>query len=307
MLMYMLKRLWQALIVLFIVSLISFTLIRLAPGSPALLMLPPDIATDEQIAALEARMGLDRPIPVQFWVYLTNIFRGDLGMSTVYQQPVLRIIIQRLPNTVRLAISTVFVGCLLAIPLGIYAGANRGKIAEFVCMFFALLGQSMSSMWLGILLIFLFAVKLGWLPALGTGGIQFMILPVLTMGYPMAASLTRVARSGMVDTLSEDYITATYAKGIGKFQVYTKYALRNALIPVCTMVGLTLGLNLGGAVVVETVFAWTGIGQLMNQSVNARDYAMVQAMLLISASLITIITFVVDIINSFIDPRLTLN
>jgi ABC-type dipeptide/oligopeptide/nickel transport system permease component len=162
-------------------------------------------------------------------------------------------------------------------------------------------------MWLGVLCIFIFAVKLGWFPALGTGGIEYMVLPVFTMGYPMAASLTRVARSGMVDTLSEDYITATYAKGISRFQAYTQYALRNAMIPVSTMIRLNLGINLSGAVVVEAVFSWSGIGQLMNQSVNSRDYAMVQAMLLISAVLFTFINFAVDIINSLIDPRLTLN
>ncbi|MCL2121324.1 MAG: ABC transporter permease [Clostridiales bacterium] len=304
---YLIKRLLQAIVVMFAVTVISFTLVRMAPGSPALLMLPLDVATQEQIEALEEKMGLNKPIPEQFWIYLTGLFKGDFGMSTVYQQPVLPIIISRMPNTVRLAIGTVLLAVILAVPLGIFAGAHRGKVAELVCMVFALLGQSMSSMWLGILLIYLFAVHLGWLPALGTGGIEYMILPVLTMGYPMAASLTRVARSGMVDTLSEDYITAIYAKGIRKFEVYTKYALRNALIPVSTMIGLTLGLNLGGAVVVEAVFSWSGIGQLINQSVNSRDYAMVQAMLLISAFLITIITFVVDLINSFIDPRLTLN
>jgi peptide/nickel transport system permease protein len=307
MLAYILRRFWQALIVLFIVTLVSFTLIRLAPGNPALLMLPLDVATDEQIRALEVKMGLDKPIYHQFYIYLTGVFKGDLGQSTVYQQPVLRIILARLPNTVRLAIATVFTGVLLAVPLGIFAGANRGRLIELFCMLFALLGQSMSSMWLGVLCIYVFAVKLGVLPALGTGGIEYMILPVFTMAYPMSASLTRVARSGMVDTLSEDYITATLAKGISRFKVYTKYALRNALIPVSTMVGLNLGIKLSGAVVVEAVFSWSGIGQLMNQSVNSRDYAMVQAMLLISAFLFTFINFVVDIVNSLIDPRLTLN
>ena len=305
MLSYVFKRFLQSIIVLFIVTLCAFTLVRLAPGNPARLMLP-DEATEAQVAAMEAKLGLDKPLPVQFINYIKGLFQGDLGMSTVYRQPVSRIIAARLPNTARLAVSTVFVGCLLAIPLGIIAGANRGKILELITMLFALLGQSMSPMWLGVLFIFFFAVKLGWLPALGTGGIEYMILPVMTMGYPMAASLTRVARSGMVDTLSEDYITATYAKGIGRFEVYTKYALRNALIPVCTMVGLNLGINLAGAVVVETVFSWAGIGQLLNQSVNSRDYAAVQALLLMSAFMFTMINFIVDVVNSFIDPRLSL-
>ena len=305
MLSYIPKRLFQVIVVMFIVSLFVFTLVRLAPGSPAQLMLS-DYATEEEIYEMEVKMGLHNPIYVQFWDYLTGLFRGDFGTSTVYNQPVMKIIVQRLPNTARLAFGTVLLAVILAVPLGIFAGANRGKIAELVCMIFALVGQSMSSMWLGILLVFLFAVRLGWFPAIGTGGLKYLILPVVTMGYPMAAGLTRVARSGMVDTLSEDYITATYAKGISKFSVYTKYALRNALIPVITMLGLTLGLSLGGAVVVENVFAWTGIGQLMNQSINQRDYPMIQAILLITSFLFAIINFLVDIINSFVNPRLTL-
>jgi peptide/nickel transport system permease protein len=205
-----------------------------------------------------------------------------------------------------LAFGTVLLGCLLSIPLGIIAGANRGKVIDLFAMFFALLGQSMAPVWLGVLNIYIFAVQLGWLPAMGTGGLRYLILPVLTMGYPMAAGITRVARSGMVDTLSEDYITATYAKGISRFEVNTKYALRNAMIPVSTLIGINLGIYLAGSVVVETVFSWSGIGQLLNQSVNSRDYAMVQALLLMSALIFTVINFVVDIINAFIDPRLSL-
>ena len=307
MLRYMGRRILQSLIVLFVVVVCAFTLVRLAPGSPVEMMLPMDVATPEQVAALEAKMGLDQPYYVQFWRYLTSVLQGDLGTSSIYKQPVLRIIIARLPNTGKLAFGTVLVGCLLALPLGIIAGTHRGRITDFVTMVFALLGQSMSHMWLGILLIYLFAVKLGWLPALGTGGIQYLILPVLTMGYPMAASLTRIARSGIIDTLNEDYITATYAKGISKFDVYTKYALRNAMIPVSTMIGINLGTFLAGSVVTESVFSWAGIGGLMQQSVNSLDYAMVQALLLISAFLFTIINLLVDIINSFIDPRLSLN
>ena len=165
----------------------------------------------------------------------------------------------------------------------------------------------MSGMWLGVLLIFIFAVNLQWLPAMGTGGFQYLILPMLTLGYPMAAALTRIARSGMVDTLSEDYITATCAKGISDFEIYTKYALRNALIPVVTMIGLTLGTHLSGAVVTETVFGWAGMGHLLNQSVATRDYPVVQSLLLISAFAIAFVNLIVDIINSIIDPRLSLD
>jgi peptide/nickel transport system permease protein len=305
MLLYIGKRFLQSLIVMFIVSVVAFSLVRAAPGSPARLILG-EYATDDQIAVMESKMGLDRPLYEQYWLYLVQLAHGDFGTSIVYNQPVLEIIAGRLPLTIQLTAGTVIVACLMSLPLGIIAGVTKGKLIGFFTMFFALLGQSMSPMWLGILLIYIFAVKLGWLPALGAGGVEYLILPVLTMGYPMAAGLTRVARSGMMDTMSEDYITATYAKGISSFQVYIKYALRNAMIPVVTIIGFDLAIQLAGSVVVESVFSWSGVGQLINQSVNARDYSMVQAMLLISSFLFTLINFIVDVINSFIDPRLSL-
>ena len=302
---YFIRRFLHSLIVLVIVTMCAFMLIRLAPGSPARMMLP-DTATEEQVLRLEQHLNLDKPLYFQFWTYVKGLLHGDLGHSTAYRQPVARIIAQRLPFTIQLAVGTVLLGTIMAIPLGIVAGANRGKLIDFFAMVFALLGQSMANVWMAILLIFIFSVRLGWLPALGTGGLRYMVLPVFTLGYSLAAVITRVARSGMIDTLSEDYIVATYAKGIGHFEVITKYALRNALIPVITIIGVNLGVHLSGSVVVETVFAWSGIGQLMNQSVNSRDYAMVQSLLLISAFLFTLINFIVDIINSFIDPRLSL-
>ena len=306
MLFYVIKRLLQALLVMLIVTLCAFLLIHIAPGNPAKIVLPED-ASPEQIRMMEIKLGLDKPLPVQYLTYLKGLLQGDLGTSIIYRLPATRVIAERWLNTAKLALATVITALVLAIPLGIIAGTHRGSVIDFVCMIFALLGQSMSQMWLGILLIFTFSVNLGWLPAMGTGGLKYLILPMLTMGYPMAASLTRVARSGMVDTLSEDYITATYAKGIGRFEVYTKYAFRNAVIPVCTMIGISLGHQLAGVVVAESVFGWAGMGQLLSTSVTSRDYPMVQSVLLISALMFTVINFVVDIVNSFIDPRLTLN
>ena len=306
MLSYIIRRFMQSLIVLIIVTICAFLIMRAAPGNPAELILPQE-ASPEQVRQMEIKLGLDKPLPVQYWNYIKGVLQGDLGTSITYRVPVSRVIWERMPNTIYLAVSTVIVGCLLAIPLGIIAGTNRGSIIDLFSMLFALLGQSISPMWLGVLLIWFFAVNLGWLPAMGTGGIKFMIMPVLTLAYPMAASITRIARSGMVDTLSEDYITATYAKGVSRFEVYTKYALRNAMIPVSTMLGLNLGIFLAGSVVTETVFGWSGIGHLLNQSVLQRDYPVVQSLLLISAVMFVVINFVVDVINSFIDPRLSLN
>lgn len=306
MLEYILKRIGQTIFVLFIVSIFAFFLIRLAPGNPALLMVP-DGSSDEVIRAMEEKLGLHDPLYVQYFRYISDILHGDLGQSTQYRVPVAKIVADRLPNTALLSVASVVVGLLISIPLGIVAGSHRGTGVDFFAMFVALLGQSFSPVWLSVFLMLVFANVLGLLPAMGMGSWKNLILPVATLAYPMAAQITRVARSGIIDTLSEDYITATYAKGISRFEVNWKYALKNALIPIVTLVGITIGSFLSGTVIVETVFGWSGIGQLMQQSVNVRDYAMVQSLILISASLIAIINMIVDIINSFIDPRMTLS
>ena len=306
MLEYILKRIGQTIIVLFFVSVFAFSLIRMAPGNPALLMVP-DGSSKEVIAAMEEKLGLKDPLPVQYFRYITGVLRGDLGDSTQYRVPVSEIVKNRLPNTAVLALVSVLAGLCIAIPLGIFAGARRGTFAVFFAMFMALLGQSLSPVWLSVLLMMIFANWFGILPAMGMDSWKNLILPVATLAYPMAAQITRVGRSGMIDTLGEDYIIATYAKGISSFEVNWKYAFKNALIPIVTLVGITMGSFLSGTVIVETVFGWTGIGQLMTQSVGVRDYAMVQSLILISASLIAIINMLVDIINSFIDPRMTLS
>lgn len=302
---YIVKRLFQTVIVLFFVSVFSFMLIRIAPGNPALMMLP-DTATEEQIKEMEARLGLDQPLTVQYVRYISGVLKGDLGMSTTYRVPVADVIPARLMATGKLTLATIICGCLISIPLGIIAGSHRGSATDFFSMFFALLGQSMSPVWLAVLNVYVFSVILGWLPSMGTGGFQYIILPTATLAYPMAAEITRIARSGMIDTLSEDYITSTYAKGIKKAVVYRKYAFENALIPVVTLVGLQIAGFLAGTVIVETVYSWPGIGQLITQAVSNRDYALVQSLLLISAGIFTIVNLIVDIINSFIDPRIVL-
>lgn len=190
--------------------------------------------------------------------------------------------------------------------LGIVAGSRQGTIVDFLATMFALLGQSMSTVWMGILVIYIFAVKLKWFPAMGYGTWKTFILPAMTLGYPVAAQVTRMGRSGIIDVLKEDYITATYAKGISRAVVYTKYAFKNALIPIVTIVGMQIGIYLAGAVVVETIFAWPGFGQLIFQAVGTRDYPLVQSCLLVSAALFAIVNMLVDIVNSFIDPRITL-
>lgn len=305
MLRFILKRIAQSLVVIIGVTILAFLLIRIAPGNPARMMLP-EGASDEEVAAMEKELGLDRPLYEQYWMYITNVLKGDLGTSIIYQKPVKDIILGRLPATVKLSAAAIVISLTISIPLGIYAGSHQGKPADFLAMFFALFGQSMSPVWLSVLLIYVFSTKLGWLPALGYGGLKHILLPAFTLGYPIAAKIVRLGRSGMIDTLCEDYITATHAKGISPGMVRWKYAFKNALIPIITLVGLQIGSLLAGTVVVETVFAWPGLGQLTNMAVGNRDYALVQSMLLFVACAFTVINLIVDIINSFIDPRITL-
>lgn len=302
---FILKRLLMTLLILFAVSIIAFALIRIAPGNPAMMVLP-DGASQEAIKSMEVKLGLDQPMVVQYFRYIGGVLKGDLGTSIIYKLPVKDLIFQRLPATFKLTIITMLVCLLISIPLGIVAGSRQGTIVDFLATMFALLGQSMSTVWMGILVIYIFAVKLKWFPAMGYGTWKNFILPAMTLGYPVAAQVTRMGRSGIIDVLKEDYITATYAKGISRAVVYTKYAFKNALIPIVTIVGMQIGIYLAGAVVVETIFAWPGFGQLIFQAVGTRDYPLVQSCLLVSAALFAIVNMLVDIVNSFIDPRITL-
>ena len=302
---YIIKRILQTLIVLFFVSVFAFSLMRLSGGNPARMMLP-DGASEELVHEMEIRLGLDKPLYVQYLMYIKGVLTGDLGTSTMYHQPVKDIIMSRLPVTGTLTFWTMLVCLAVSIPLGIIAGSKQGSVTDFLAMFFAIFGQSMSPVWLGILLIYVFASQLGWLPAMGYGGIKYVILPAITLGYPVAAEITRIGRSGMIDVLKEDYITATYAKGMSRRQVLWKYAFKNALIPIITLVGVQIGVFLAGTVVVETIFSWSGLGQLVNQAVSTRDDQLVQSTLLLIAAMFAIINLIVDIINSIVDPRITL-
>lgn len=300
------KRVLQTIIVLFFVSVIAFALIRIAPGNPATLLLP-DNATEEQIKEKEAELGLDKPVVIQYLNYMGGVLRGDLGTSYNYQQPVTKVFFSRFPNTLRLTVAMMLICLACGIPLGIIAGIKQGTVVDFIAMIFALLGQSMSNVWLAVLNIYIFAVWLGWLPSVGVGGIEYLILPALTLGYPLSATTCRLGRSGMIDVLREDYITCTRAKGIPDYLVYCKYAFKNALIPIVTVVGSQFGLFLGGSVVVETIFSWSGIGQLLNQAIGNRDYELVQSSLLLIACMCAVVYLLIDIINALIDPRITLD
>lgn len=302
---YVLKRIGQTFIVLFAVSILSFGLIRMAPGNPAMMILG-DSATAEDIAAMEAKLGLDKPLYIQYVSYMAGIVKGDFGTSIIYHKSVSSLIGPRFIVSFKLAMAALFFSLIISIPIAILAGTHQGKFIDFFAMAFAVLGQSMPTVWLGILNILVFSVTLGILPAFGYDGFKSLILPAMTLGYPFAAVVTRMGRSGMIDVLREDYITATIAKGIPRYTVYLKYAFKNAMIPIVTLVGLQIGHFLGGSVVCETMFGMPGIGQLLNLSVGNRDYFVVQALLLLIASAFAVLNLLVDIVNALIDPRIRL-
>ena len=303
MLTYIVKRLGYTLLVLLGVTIIAFFLLKMTPGSPARLMLS-DSATAEEVAAKEIEMGLDKPLVVQYLNYMAGVVKGDLGTSLFYKMPNATLIFQRLPATGFLTLMAALIALIIAIPLGIIAGVKNGTGVDFTAMVFALLGQSISGVWLGLVFILFFAVRLGWLPAMGYGSFVHVLMPATSLGMQMAALVTRMLRSSMVDVLQEDYITATYAKGVPGHTIITKYALRNAIMPVITIVGLQIGVFIGGAMVTEQIFGWPGIGSLTVQAIGLRDFSLVQSILLVSSALFVLINLLVDIIYTLVDPRL---
>lgn len=302
---YIFRRLAYCGLVLLGVSLIVFFILHLAPGDPVYLLVA-DGSPDEVLEAMRQKVGLDKPLYEQYWIFISGVLRGDLGESLFFQQKNLKIILQHLGPTAILTFSAVFVSLAISIPLGVFAGLKKGSMLDFFSMFLALLGQSMSPVWLGIMLMYLFSIKLQWLPPFGYGSLKHLILPAITLGAPLAALITRMTRSGMVDVLQEDYILAMRAKGVPEKKINFRYALKNVLIPVVTIVGIQIGTFLGGAVVTETIFGWPGVGRLAVSAIMSRDFPLVQGIILIVSALFVLINTVVDILYTFIDPRMKL-
>ena len=299
------KRLIQAVIVLLGVSILAFSLIRLG-GDPTNSLLPSD-ATDEQRQWLRAEMGMDKSYLEQYLIYMKGIFTGDLGFSYFYNLEVAEIVKARLPQTLKLGGFSLLLGTVCAFPLGIIAGIKKGSFADFFAMFFAIIGQSMAQVWLAILLILIFSVKLHWLPSQGNEGFLSILMPGIVVAFGFCANTTRMLRSQMVEVLEEDYIVATKARGISNFQVYTKYALRNALLPIVTMLGGSIGTLLAGSIVVENIFGWPGLGQVMTIAIQNRDYQLVQSILLIDSAVMIVSNMLADIAYTVVDPRISFN
>jgi peptide/nickel transport system permease protein len=300
MLQYVLKRLLSTLPVLLGISLLLFFMLRMLPGDPAQ-VLAGQMASQEDIKLIRHQLGLDRPIIVQYGLFLSRLARFDLGRSARTQSPVIKEIWARLPNTMLLAVAAITLACLFGIPAGIISATRPYTWIDYLFTSMALFGISMPVFWLGLMLVVVFSLILHWLPAGGTGSWKHIILPSFTLAAFVVAFITRMTRASMMEALSQDYTTTARSKGLKEQVVIVKHALKNALIPV---VGLQFGLLLGGAVLTETVFAWPGIGRLIVDSILARDYPVIQGTILIFGLLYILVNLVVDMIYAFIDPRI---
>ena len=299
---YIAARLATAVLVIVGVSVVSFFLTFLT-GDPAEIMLPPG-ATAAQIAQFRAEWGFDDPVAVQYWRFLKRAVQGDFGISLRHGQSSLPLIAARLPATLQLTVTAMLLAIVLAVPLGVLAATHRGGKIDMLAMGIALLGQSVPNFWLAIMMILLFAVSWGILPTSGRGGVAHVVMPAVAIAINLMALLTRLVRTTMIEVLSEDFVRTGRGKGLRELAVVTRHALPNALIPLVTVVGLQFGYILGGAVVIETIFTWPGVGLFTIQAILNRDYPVVQAAVFILATAVVLINLAVDLLYVWLDPRI---
>jgi len=310
---YIMRRLLHLIPTLLAVATIVFLLIHFIPGDPVQTMLGLE-ATPEDVAALREVLGLNDPILVQYKNFLANLIKFDFGSSIYYKENVFELFKERFPATVELAVTALLFGTLVAIPLGILSATHRHSVIDVFSTIFSLIGISTPVFWLGILLMYIFSLQLGWLPLTGRGGpiwtlqgIKHILLPAISLGATMMASTTRLVRSSMLEVLSQDYVRTAHAKGLTNRVVLYKHALKNAMLPVLTNVGLQMGVLLGGSFLTETVFAWPGVGRFAVQAVLRRDFAVIQGVTFMVAFLLIMVNLCVDILYTFIDPRIKYN
>jgi peptide/nickel transport system permease protein len=305
---YLIQRVGGVAATIIVVVTIAFVMVRLAPGDPVHVLLG-EFYTPEAEQRLRARYGLDKPVHVQFGIFALAVLRGDLGTSLRDQQPVLRQIARTLPYTLQLATVAVVFSLAIGVPLGVMAALHRGRWRDFTAMVVAVLGRSMPSFWLALLMVYLFSFRLGLFPAFGAGEgaavdtLRALMLPALVLGIDQAAFLARLLRSGLLEVLNQEYVRSARAKGLAERIVVYKHALRNAMLPVLTQLGLMIGRLLGGAVVVERVFTRAGMGQLLVDSVSSRDYPVIQGVVLCFGALFVVTNLMVDLLYGFWDPR----
>lgn len=305
MLNFLITRLASALFVVFGVSTLVFFFLHMVPGDPVEVMLG-ESAQPADRAALRQSLGLDQPLLVQFSHYLAQLLRFDLGTSLYSQQPIVDMLVERIPATTELAVAALLVAVLLAFPLGVLAAVRKGSPWDQGAMGLSLIGVSVPNFLMGPILILVFSVWLGWFPVSGREGLASLVLPALTLGTALAAILSRMVRATLLETLGEDYIRTARAKGLSERLVIWRHALRNALLPVITLLGLQLGVLLGGAVITEVVFSWPGLGQLTIESIQRRDYPVVQACVLLISLAYVVVNTLTDLVYGWLDPRVRL-
>ncbi len=316
-LLYVLKRIVYILPVFFLLTIMVFAMIHLLPGDPADILLSGEGGAGDPVVreALMKELGLDKPLPVQYFVWLKRALGGNFGKSVYSEEDVLKLFMQRFPATLLLAFATMIISLLVALPAGIICAVKRNKLPDYMAMLFALFGISLPNFWFGILLILCFSLWLGWLPSMGymspfenlLGSLKYLILPAAALGLRMAAVVTRMTRSSMLDELGQDYVRTARAKGLPERTVILLHTLKNALIPTVTIVGLQFGTILGGAVIIEMVFSWPGVGQLLVEAILTRDYLVVQACVLFLATFFLLVNLLIDIIYTLVNPRVALD
>ena len=305
MLRYVTLRLLQGIVVVFLVSLATFIIMQLAPGSPVDIMIGEAHVTEAQIEAIERKWGLDRPVHVQYLTWLGNVVRLDFGQSVIRTGvPVGEMLREAAPMTIRLNLLALAIAAAVAIPLGITAAVRRYSVLDYASMLTATLGVSLPNYWVGLMLIILFSLVLGWLPPFGAEGWQSYVMPVAVLAFGEMAVLARMARGATSEVLNQDYVTTARAKGLRQQAVIRRHVVRNSLLPVVTLLGYRLAFVLSGTIVVETIFAWPGIGRLFIDSVYRLDYQVVQAIVLLLSTIVVIGNIVTDLAYAFIDPRI---
>lgn len=299
---YIWKRLLQIVPVLFIITFVVFVLVYVA-GDPVALMLPEDASESDREALREA-LGLNDPFLTQYFGFIADLVQGNFGTSFRYQQEALPLVLERLPATLELAVASMVVATIISIPLGIYSAKKQNTVGDLFITGGSVLGKAMPNFWLGIILILILAVNIQIFPVSGRGTFMHIILPAITLGTGIAAEMTRLIRSNMLEILNQDYIRTAKSKGVSNSTLVYKHAFRNSLIPVVTIMGLQISHLVSGALITESVFAWPGVGQLLVQAVNGRDMAVVQAAVFVIAILVIIVNLVTDLIYRLLDPRI---
>lgn len=305
---YALQRLILAIPVLLGVSALTFLMLHLVPGDPvAAMFIGHGGATAEQMNEVRERLGLNDPLPVQYVNYMKNVLQGDLGRSIRTNEPVSQMIVRNFPPTLQLTLASMVLAIVLGVSFGIIAAVKRGRIVDNLVMLIALAGVSMPSFWLGLLLISVFAVWLSWFPIIGGGGLRGLVLPAVALGFAAAAIIARIVRSSLLEVLGENYVVTARAKGLTEQRVILRHALRNAAIPVITIVGLQFGGLLAGAVIVEQVFSRQGIGRMLVSALQGRDFPVAQGGVLFVAAVYVLVNLLVDLLYGAIDPRISVD